>query len=314
MPKVSVLLPVYNGEPYIAECIESILNQTFTDFELLVLNDGSTDRTLEIVRQYDDPRIRIIDHEDIGQANNLNDGLGKALGDYVCEVDADDYISATHLDHLYTEAYMNNADVVKCNFNEFHEEDGIRLFEMQQAVPGVAWCGKDLCITSLPEFAKNVLICRTPCVFSGMYRRKFLIENCLFWRENKAYEDTSLSFKIAASAKVFRWLNIATYYHRADNPNSGTSTIFDFEGLSEQITECRIFSLWQGLDLRKWINAWQYYTYLWMLGRLKTADQQKAWLKIMHRDFNANPAPAEYFNSIDDFKTYELIRNGREIL
>jgi len=90
-PKVTVLMSVYNGEKYLREAVESILNQTFTDFEFLIVNDGSTDRTAEILQSYDDPRIRIIDNEkNIGLTKSLNKGLRMARGEYVARMDADD--------------------------------------------------------------------------------------------------------------------------------------------------------------------------------------------------------------------------------
>jgi len=84
-------MSVYNGEKYLREAIDSILNQTFTDFEFLIVNDGSTDRTAEILRSYDDARIKIINNEEnIGLTKSLNKGLGMARGEYIARMDADD--------------------------------------------------------------------------------------------------------------------------------------------------------------------------------------------------------------------------------
>src|SRR4051794_29608800 len=91
MPKVTVLLAVYNGERYLREAIDSILGQTFQDFEFLIINDGSTDSTREIILSYHDPRIRLVDNEDnIGQTRSLNRGLALAAGQFVARQDADD--------------------------------------------------------------------------------------------------------------------------------------------------------------------------------------------------------------------------------
>jgi glycosyltransferase involved in cell wall biosynthesis len=90
-PKISVLLSVYNGEKYLREAIESILNQTFTDFEFIIVNDGSTDNALEIIKSYDDERIRIINNEqNIGLTKSLNKALKQARGEYIARQDADD--------------------------------------------------------------------------------------------------------------------------------------------------------------------------------------------------------------------------------
>ena len=90
-PKVTVLMSVYNGEKYLQEAIDSISGQTFKDFEFLIINDGSTDKTGEILKSYNDPRIKIIDNEkNIGLTKSLNKGLKLARGEYIARQDADD--------------------------------------------------------------------------------------------------------------------------------------------------------------------------------------------------------------------------------
>lgn len=90
MPKVSVILPVYNGERFVRESIESVLGQTFTDFELIIINDGSTDGTGEILNSFTDSRIVLIERENRGLIDTLNEGLSFAHGEYVARIDADD--------------------------------------------------------------------------------------------------------------------------------------------------------------------------------------------------------------------------------
>jgi len=90
-PKISVIMSVYNGEKYLRESVESILNQTFTSFEFIIVNDGSTDSSLDIIRSYDDDRIRLIDNEqNIGLTKSLNKALRFAGGEYIARQDADD--------------------------------------------------------------------------------------------------------------------------------------------------------------------------------------------------------------------------------
>ena len=92
MPRVSVVMPAYNAEKYIGEAIDSILNQTFTDFEFIIIDDGSSDRTADIVKSYSDPRIRLLANErNSGIVASLNRGIQKATGKYIARMDADDY-------------------------------------------------------------------------------------------------------------------------------------------------------------------------------------------------------------------------------
>ena len=90
-PKISVIMSVYNGERYLREAIESILNQTFADFEFIIVNDGSTDSSLEIIQSYQDERIRVINNEiNIGLTKSLNKAITEAHGEYIARQDADD--------------------------------------------------------------------------------------------------------------------------------------------------------------------------------------------------------------------------------
>src|SRR3954451_15211482 len=95
--KVTVLIPVYNGEKYIWAAIHSLLNQTFEDFEILIINDGSTDKTPDIIRSFKDDRIVVINQQNGGIAKALNKGLIHAKGQYVARFDADDVCTAYRL-------------------------------------------------------------------------------------------------------------------------------------------------------------------------------------------------------------------------
>ncbi|MCK4437269.1 glycosyltransferase [bacterium] len=106
-PKVTVLMSVYNGEEYLKEAIDSILNQTFKDFEFVTVNDGSTDRTAEILQSYQDHRIKIINNErNVGLTKSLNKGLKMARGEYVARMDADDISFAERFEKQV--GYLNN--------------------------------------------------------------------------------------------------------------------------------------------------------------------------------------------------------------
>lgn len=114
MPKISVVMPVYNGEKYIRESIDSILNQTFADFELIIINDCSTDSTEDIIKSYSDKRIRYIKNEkNLGVASSLNRGLDIAQGDYIARQDADD-ISFSDRFCKQLEFMENHSNVAVC--------------------------------------------------------------------------------------------------------------------------------------------------------------------------------------------------------
>ncbi len=113
-PKVSVLTSVYNGENYIAECIDSILNQTEADFEYIILNDGSTDQTRSILEKYSDPRLRIFHQENLGIPKSLNKGVSLCHSDLIAHLDADDYVQSHWLKSQLSFMELNQ-DVVFCS-------------------------------------------------------------------------------------------------------------------------------------------------------------------------------------------------------
>lgn len=122
-PLVTVLMSVYNGEKYLIEAIESILNQTFNDFEFLIINDGSMDRSRDIIISYKDPRIRLVDNEEnIGLTRSLNKGIAESRGKYIARMDADDISMPERLEKQV--AYMEeHCEIAVCGTWGIVKED-----------------------------------------------------------------------------------------------------------------------------------------------------------------------------------------------
>ena len=130
MPKISIIVPIYNTEKYLHDCINSVLCQQFQDYELLLINDGSTDGSEKICRDYAsrDSRIRFFNKSNAGQPDALNYGIDRALGDYLMFLDADDYWSDNKiLSKLYTSAETYNVDLVRGECKEVNDQ-GEELF------------------------------------------------------------------------------------------------------------------------------------------------------------------------------------------
>jgi len=139
MPRVSVVTSVYNGEEYLEECIDSILNQTFQDFEYIILNNGSTDRTAEILNSYTDSRIHIINQENLGISRSLNKGINLSKSALIARLDADDYALPQRLEKQI--AFMGKyPDVILCGsrilelIGEKLSEQRIAFVESDQAI------------------------------------------------------------------------------------------------------------------------------------------------------------------------------------
>ncbi len=132
MPQVSVLMSVYNGERYLKDAIESILNQTFTDFEFIIINDASTDSSRSIILSYDDVRIVLIDNDvNIGLTKSLNKGLRLAKGEYIARMDADDYAQKEWLNTVFTFINANSDCVAVGTWLQFVDEMNNQIGTLQ---------------------------------------------------------------------------------------------------------------------------------------------------------------------------------------
>lgn len=124
MPTISIIVPIYNVEKYLDKCIKSILEQTFNDFELILINDGSTDKSGDICEYYKekDKRIKVVNKENGGVSSARNAGLDIAEGKYIGFVDPDDWIDVNMYERMYKEIMTNNADIVVCDFVREYED------------------------------------------------------------------------------------------------------------------------------------------------------------------------------------------------
>lgn len=137
LPKVSVIVPVYNVEKWVARCIESILKQTFNNFEILLVNDGSTDNSLKICNEYQkvDSRINIINKKNGGLSDARNTGIKNAKGKYLIFIDSDDYVEKDYIEYLLNAVELQNADVAACEFN-LVKESGSFIKKETFNIPG----------------------------------------------------------------------------------------------------------------------------------------------------------------------------------
>ncbi len=187
-PLVSVVLSVYNGEKYLDEAIESILNQSYENFEFIIIDDGSSDKSLEIIRSYDDKRIVVISRENRGLVSSLNEGIEIAKGRYIARMDADDISLATRIEEqvIFME---RNSDVGIC---------GTGVIGFGEEIKETPWL--------LSETDKTI---KTELLFSScfahptvMIRRELMIKNELFYDEKFLHaEDFELWTRMAKYTK-----------------------------------------------------------------------------------------------------------------
>lgn len=134
-PKVSIIVPVYNVEKYLHRCMDSLINQTFKDIEIIAVNDGSTDNSLNILNEYcvKDDRVRVINKNNGGLSSARNIGIDEAIGKYILFVDSDDWIDLNMINQLYTTSTVNNCDVTMCSYSrEYSNKSREKIFSFDE--------------------------------------------------------------------------------------------------------------------------------------------------------------------------------------
>ena len=197
--KVSVIIPVYNAAQYLERCLDSVINQTLKDIEIICINDCSTDNSLEILEEYasKDNRIKIIDFkENKGVAAARNAGINEAQGEYIGFVDPDDYIDSDFYAQLYKKAYETKADIVKGNDINVVYCDGTKKMLPQNE--------------SIKEHKINFWVQFTTAIF----KKDFLIKNNIeFPEEMNVCEDIVFVTKSAILTNLIEIVPNANYYY-----------------------------------------------------------------------------------------------------
>lgn len=156
MPAISVIIPCYNVGKYLPECLDSVLRQSFTDFEVICVNDGSTDNTADVLKQYAlmDKRIRVLTNENRGVVFSRNWAIAEAYGEYVFPLDADDIIDDSCLEKSYRAISSGKGDIISCRVTLFGESQG----EMFLKEPSVINIAASNCLVNAALFRKSDFI------------------------------------------------------------------------------------------------------------------------------------------------------------
>ena len=216
-PILSIIVPVYNVEQYLPRCLDSILAQTFTDFEVIAVDDGSPDNCGQILDEYaqKDNRIKVIHKENGGVSSARNVALDVAQGEYIGFVDPDDYISCDMYEHLYNEAVAGNYDVVQCNYElvGFAGASTRILDHIQDCV-----YTKE---TSMDAFFDNIIRYN---VWNKIFRAELVSEN-RFSEELSIAEDKLFIFEILQKANRIKVTKQYCYYYVKSNTSVYNSDI-----------------------------------------------------------------------------------------
>lgn len=309
MPKVSIVMPACNVEKFLHECMDSVVNQTLKDIEIICVNDGSKDSTGAILDAYaqKDARVKVIHKVNTGYGNSMNVGLDAATGEYIGVVETDDYADLDMFEKLYATAKEYDADVVKSNYYTYvsYPEPKSTYFEVLKNYDkyNEVFCPLDF---------QEVYRVR-PSIWTGIYRREMLVKNKVRFNETPgaSYQDTGFAFKVWTSAERAVLVKDAYLHYRTDNANSSvksTAKIFCLCDEYESIDEFLLMYPEKAAKVEKLKNSLKYESYRWNYERLSLEFKYCFLLRMKSELQAANEAgnlDSSYFR---DFQWNKLMR------
>lgn len=279
MPKISVIIPCFNAEGFLKECLESLLNQSFKDIEVIAINDGSSDDTLDILNKFAsiDSRITIIDQQNSGASAARNAGIKASNGEFIMFLDSDDFLSSNEILHkLYNIALNLDADLVFGDFN-YYKNGEIRYQKNYICDEGIVDKEQFL----FDYFTLNPSKSTFPTVCAKIIKTEILKNNNLeFLKDVFIAEDANLNAKIIWLANKIAKLNDPIYNYRIGDNNSSKKFRF------KHFTDVRAAEM----DLRNFFSKFNL---------LKT---QKAYLECYFLILRYNAALTMKPYSFDDYE------------
>lgn len=209
---ISVIVPVYNIEKYLPRCIDSILDQTYKNWEAIFVNDGSTDNSLKILEEYKkrDERIKIIDKKNAGSGAARNDGIENSRGEYVAFLDSDDWYEKNFLEKLYNNLTENNSDVAMCNPKMTYDD-------MDKNKKINTYFFKEIELNKTPEKILGILA--MPVVWNKLYKKEIIVKNGIKFPNYSFCEDVEFLYKIFLYVNKVSKIedDLYNYYQREDS-------------------------------------------------------------------------------------------------
>jgi glycosyltransferase involved in cell wall biosynthesis len=282
-PAVSIVIPVYNGERYLEQCLESVCNQTLKNIEIIAVNDGSTDSSRDILQEYRQrySNLIIIDQEKAGASAARNKGMECAKGDYIGFVDADDWIDPMMFEEMYSSATKENADIAVCCVrrcsNQKKASGGMDLFFFEQYREGFHWRDVINKIPSLRAYSYNKI-----------YRRNLLTENRITFPDIRIHTDNLFMYASVTAADKIVCINKAFYNYRIHGDGQLTvqadDRVFDvfktYELLEDYLKEKGIYG-----ELKEQVTKRKLEEYLRDFRKIKDNKNIRIpYFKMMHKE------------------------------
>ncbi|MBH1960001.1 MAG: glycosyltransferase [Flavobacteriia bacterium] len=256
-PLVSIIVPCYNVEKYVEACVDSVLKQDCENWECILINDGSSDKTLEIIKSFEakDRRFQVFTQENAGLSATRNRGIEISNGAFLFFLDSDDLLSTDAISTLVSS--VDNNDIVT-GITVTSKINGDIISKISHLYPPKEG---DLTIanTHFEVLTKSMESALTPVAQNRLYSKEFVDANNLRFKKGILHEDELWFFETMLLAKNVKFVNHETYFYRTDNENSITSKLSDrnldsYISVLEEVHEKYIKK--QNLDIAKWYNVY----------------------------------------------------------
>lgn len=204
-PAISLVMPVYNVENFLNKALTSVENQTFKDFEMIIVDDGSSDKSYEIAEEFcsRNPNFKLIKQKNSGPAAARNTGVTHCKGEYIAFMDSDDYLEKNFLEELYNLAKKTGADITCCNFNMYYPNKNLKIYMPFNSLPGV--------YTKSKALRKLILdISVHYFIWNKLYKKELFLERNIKF-DNMYFEDISTSPRLFYFAKTVAFTSKALY-------------------------------------------------------------------------------------------------------
>lgn len=220
IPKISIIIPVFNVEKYLNECIDSVIKQTLDEIEIIVVNDGSTDASIKIIEEYRDKlnNVKIIDKKNEGVSIARNIGIDNSTGEYLMFLDSDDYLEPDMCEIMYNIAKENNADVAECSIRKFNEILGEESFISHDMKNDIDVISNEEAIDMYLKYQIRGY------VWNKIFKRDFVIENKIKFPIGVWYEDMIVTLKACIWTNKLVLINKPLYNYR-ERENSASRKI-----------------------------------------------------------------------------------------
>ena len=223
MHKISIIIAAYNIENYIERCMASVVNQTYSNLDIIVVNDGSTDNTLNIIESFskNDERINIINQSNQGLLKSRKIGFNNSQGDYVLFIDGDDWLEKDAIEIMYNEMITDGCDIIQCKYYKRYDNGKtIKFIE------------KNTGIIDPDMLIEGILLCDiNHNVWTKLIRKDYIIENNIYFMDNITFgEDLAFTFELFKSKPKVKIIDNAlyNYYQRSDSlTNSFSSKVLE---------------------------------------------------------------------------------------